>query len=167
MLLLKAVFALISLISVAFASATLRDELPSPGVKTDMMCAEGLLKCLAAKDQGLDGGVFKCVNGYWSIFQDCRSYERCVSSPSPHCTWAPLRRKDTKNDDKLGEDPEMACKEGELQCLAANDKGLDGGVFKCTNGYWSMFQDCRSFERCVTSPSPHCTWAKQVGTNIN
>jgi hypothetical protein len=160
MLLLKAVFALFSLISIAFASAIPQGESPSLDVTTGVMCAEGMLKCSATHNQGLDGGVFKCVNGYWSMFQDCRSHERCVSSPSPHCTSAQLRRNDFKNEDKLSEDAEMACKEGVLKCLAANDQGLDGGVFQCVNGYWSMFQDCRSFERCVTSPHPHCTWAK-------
>jgi hypothetical protein len=32
--------------------------------------------------------VFMCHAGAWEIIAACRSYERCVGSPSPHCTWA-------------------------------------------------------------------------------
>jgi hypothetical protein len=61
----------------------------------------------------------------------------------------------------------QACKEGELKCLAANNDGKDGGVFRCTDGLWQMFQDCRSFERCVTDPTPHCTWAKRMEGDVS
>jgi hypothetical protein len=33
----------------------------------------------------------KCVDAYWDFLTAWRSYEKCDSSPSPHCTWAKLR----------------------------------------------------------------------------
>jgi hypothetical protein len=136
-----------------------------------MACSNGEIRCLAANDQGKEGGVFKCVDGYWDLLIACRSYEKCVSSPSPHCTWAKLRRDIFKDKNEVEAEVEgegdgqvatpLACKEGELKCLAANDQGKDGGVFKCVNGMWDMFQDCRDYEKCVRTPTPHCTWAKK------
>jgi hypothetical protein len=52
-----------------------------------------------------------------------------------------------------------ACAERTLKCLAANDNGKAGGVFKCVDGYWDEIQACSSSEHCVSSPVPHCEWA--------
>ena len=60
---------------------------------TALACAEGEKKCMAARDDGRDGAAFICKNGSWDILQDCRSFERCVSNPTPHCTWASPRRR--------------------------------------------------------------------------
>lgn len=56
-----------------------------------------------------------------------------------------------------------ACKEGELKCGAAQDDGTDGGIFKCTNGYWKMWVDCSKSEKCFMTPVPHCRWDRNVG----
>jgi hypothetical protein len=53
-----------------------------------------------------------------------------------------------------------ACAEGTLKCLAANDSGKAGGVFKCVSGYWDEIQACSSSEHCISSPVPHCEWAR-------
>lgn len=55
----------------------------------------------------------------------------------------------------------MACKEGVLECGAANDQGKAGGVFKCVSGMWHEIQACRDYEKCVGSPTPHFTQAKK------
>ncbi|KAF2032154.1 hypothetical protein EK21DRAFT_87529 [Setomelanomma holmii] len=157
--------ALLGFVAIAFASANPRDDAISPINNVGMMCAEGDIKCLAGNNDGKDGGVFECVNGYWKLIQDCRPSERCVGTPSPHCTWGRRRRAEPQ---KPAADPAVvACKEGELKCLAANDKGMDGAVFQCTNGYWKVFQDCRSYERCVSKPTPHCTWGKHANAALN
>jgi hypothetical protein len=52
------------------------------------------------------------------------------------------------------------CAEGTLKCLAANDNGKAGGVFKCVGGYWDEIQACSLSEHCVSSPVPHCEWAR-------
>jgi uncharacterized cupin superfamily protein len=158
------ILTLLGLAVVTFASAIPRDDAITSNDNVGMMCVEGDRKCLAANDDGKDGGVFECVGGYWKMIQDCRSFECCVSTPTPHCTWAQLRRDDTENPST--DASVAACREGELKCLAANDDAEDGGVFQCVNGYWKMFQDCRSFERCVSKPTPHCTWAK-AGLNLD
>jgi hypothetical protein len=81
-------FAVLGFLSLTFASAIPRDEATTPDTPSGQACKEGELKCLAASDDGKDGGVFRCTDGMWAMFQDCRSYERCVTSPTPHCTWA-------------------------------------------------------------------------------
>jgi len=82
------IFALLGLVSIALTSTIPRDEVTSAADGGGMACKEGELICAAANDAGKDGGVFQCTNGYWKLIQDCRSFERCIKDPTPHCTWA-------------------------------------------------------------------------------
>lgn len=52
-----------------------------------MMCAEGIVQCMGADDKGYDGGVFQCVKSFWRLIANCRSNERCIKDPIPHCAW--------------------------------------------------------------------------------
>lgn len=63
-------------------------------------------------------------------------------------------------------DVQSGCKEGQLKCLAAQDNGTDGGVFQCTKSGWKLIQDCRSYEKCVSKPTPHCTWAASAEVEV-
>jgi hypothetical protein len=46
-----------------------------------------------------------------------------------------------------------------LSCTENNRKCESNAVFMCRAGAWEAIAACRSYERCVGSPSPHCTWA--------
>ncbi|KAH7064224.1 hypothetical protein BKA63DRAFT_572141 [Paraphoma chrysanthemicola] len=111
MKLFNLILALLGFTVMVFASGIPRDDTVTSADNIGMMCAEGERKCLAANDDGKDGGVSECVNGYWKMIQDCRSYERCVDKPAPHCTWAQLRR-DT-GEPASADASAAACREGE------------------------------------------------------
>jgi hypothetical protein len=61
----------------------------------------------------------------------------------------------------------LACKEGELKCLAANDQGKDGGVFKCVNGMWDMFRTVETTRRVSALLRRTVRGRRRVGCGIS
>ena len=141
-----------------------REEAPGQdeGSTATVTTKEGTKKCITAQDNGLDGAVFIYYNGHWDVIQTCRSFERCVNKPTPHCTWASRRSREEPTNTKSAT-PDMnddatssgKCHDGDLECAV----GLGGYqlVSKCINGSYRPIVQCSLRERCVTKPLPHCT----------
>jgi hypothetical protein len=113
-------------------------------------CEEGKTQCATLHSHGYES-INICQNGKWEIQDSCACNDD--GSALPRCSAPPPGAAEVQA-------MARACKKGELKCLAADQNGMDGALFRCNeNGMWRIVQDCSKYERCVNEPFPHCKWA--------
>ena len=156
------IIALLGLTATAVCTAVPRAVLPDC---TDVN--NGTVTC--ASGNVFDNAIFKCVDLEWNYVEMCSDpYTRCLDGACVSTSSTQDLDHNVNNDDKhynlppvLPRENSIAAaqfKENELKCMAQNGQGKDGAVYKCTNGFWKIIQDCPSLERCVSKPVPHCAW---------
>lgn len=118
-------------------------------------CAEGETKCVTTSPST---GIQVCKKGNWEIQQSCHCTTTTTKDGKaiPQCV--SLKRNDVPSPVAEG------CSEGEVKCLAVDENGRDGAVYKCNGiGRWDIIQDCSQYEKCVMEPWAHCTWVGAFG----
>ena len=112
-------------------------------------CIDATLQCATLRSHGYQG-VLVCRSGKWDLRGECDCSD---DQREPQCITPQMSSVEANVLAK-------ACRRGQLVCMAADSHGKDGAVFRCNEqGRWRVVQDCRSYERCVERPVPHCTWA--------
>ncbi|KNG48043.1 hypothetical protein TW65_04948 [Stemphylium lycopersici] len=166
MKLITSIIILLGLIATALCTAVPRTVLPD--------CTKvnnGTITCASGNIFG--NSIFECVDLHWNYIEMCNDpYTHCIDGACVSTSSNQDRNNNNNIDDDDDDDDDLPpvfphedattaaakCKENELKCLAQNGQGKDGAVYKCTNGFWKMIQDCSSYERCVSKPAPHCAW---------
>ncbi|EUC36408.1 hypothetical protein COCCADRAFT_23838 [Bipolaris zeicola 26-R-13] len=118
-------------------------------------CPSSSTQCATLRSHG-SVGIAVCRAGKCEVQNACECASdgvggvRCVGSDrgSSSSTGAMVKKSRGKG-----------CEKGQLACLAKNDQGKDGAVFRCNErGLWRLVADCSQWEVCVEEPMPHCVW---------